>query len=274
VAKELLTDRELRALKPGDPPLYDGDGLRFLPSKTTLVISGQLKFRRPEDGKHDTFSCGKYRKANGRPGLSLAAIRERADDARVKVERGENPKVAKRVATMRKKIDAANVFDVVAADWVAREARRQEWTPAYVTEVKRSIRKHLSDLDDVPVSEIDAPTIAPILRKVERTAPMMLEKVRPRLDAILDYAVEHGMIAGNPLPAVRRGKKKERKHYPAVTDLEGVGAILRAARGADPCKGIQRAHELLVYTALRVSEVIGATWVEFDLDGVDVPAGD
>jgi integrase len=126
----------------------------------------------------------------------------------------------------------------------------------------------------MPVVSIRAATLAPILQTIERTAPMMLEKVRPRLNAILDYAVEHGMIAGNPLPAVRRGKKKERKHYPAVTDLEGVGAILRAARGADPCKGIQRAHELLAYTALRVSEVIGARWDEFDLDGVDVPVGD
>src|SRR6185295_6708977 len=112
---------------------------------------------------------------------------------------------------------------------------------------------------------IKAATLAPILQKIERAAPMMLEKVRRRLNAILDYAVEHGAIVGNPLPALRRGKKVERRHYPAVTDLVGLGEILRAARASDPCKGIQRAHALLAFTAMRVSEVVGARWDEFAL---------
>jgi integrase len=55
-------------------------------------------------------------------------------------------------------------------------------------------------------------------------------------------------------------------HYPAVTDLAGVGAILRAARATDPSKGIQRAHVLLAFTGQRVSEVVGAGWSEIDLD--------
>ena len=126
----------------------------------------------------------------------------------------------------------------------------------------------------MPLAKITAPTMAPLLRAVENKAPMMLEKVRRRLNAILDYAVETGAIPGNPLPATRRGRKAERKHFPAVTSLGGVGAILRDARAADPCKGIQRAHQLLAFTALRVSEVVGARWEEFDLDGVDVAIGD
>src|SRR5262249_29257902 len=54
--------------------------------------------------------------------------------------------------------------------------------------------------------------------------------------------------------------------FPAVTDLIGVGEILRGARAADPSKGIQRAHILIAFTAQRVSEVVGAAWSEFDLD--------
>ena len=34
-------------------------------------------------------------------------------------------------------------------------------------------------------------------------------------------------------------------------------------------QGYSRANVLLEFTALRVSEVVGATWAEFDLDGVD-----
>jgi integrase len=117
----------------------------------------------------------------------------------------------------------------------------------------------------MPFTQLTAAVVAPVLDAIERKAPLMVEKVRPRLVAILDYAAEQGIIVGNPLPRVRRGRKAERRHYPAVTDLPGVGEILRAGRASDPCKGIQRAHLLLVYTALRVSEVIGARWEEFDL---------
>lgn len=149
-----------------------------------------------------------------------------------------------------------------------------QWTPGYRVEVTASLRNHLSALDSLPVTKITAALAAPALLAIERTAPHMVEKVRRRLRVILDDAVEHGIIPGNPLPAVRRRRKLERKHYPAVTGLPGLGEILRAARAADPCKGIQRAHLLLAFTALRVSEVVGATWAEFELDGVDMLIGD
>jgi integrase len=126
----------------------------------------------------------------------------------------------------------------------------------------------------LPVTKLTAALVSPTLLAIERTAPHMVEKVRRRLRAILDDAVEHGIIPGNPLPAARRRRNLERKHYPAVTDLVGLGAILRAARTADPCKGIARAHLLLAFTALRISEVVGATWAEFELDGVDVLVAD
>jgi len=106
---------------------------------------------------------------------------------------------------------------------------------------------------------------------MEDKAPYMVEKVRRRLRAIFDDAVEQGLIQGNPLPAIQRQAKRKKRHYPAVKDLAGLGNILRAARAADPCKGIMRAHLLTAFTSQRISEIVGALWSEFDLDGVDVP---
>jgi integrase len=267
MAKHLLTDRVVRNAEGREKPyrLFDGDGLALWISPTGAK-SWQLRYKL--DGKDQTATLGKY------PTLPLAEARDEADKKRKLAANGKHLTVIKREKKLQRKAERASTFDVVAANWTAREARRQNWTPAYQEEVARSIRNHLADLNGIPLTSINARMLAPILAAVENKAPMMLEKVRPRLDAILDYAVELGAIDGNPLPRVRRGKKKERRHYPAVTDLEGVGAILRAAQAADPCKGIQRAHALLAYTALRVSEVIGAKWDEFDLGGVDVAVGD
>ena len=267
MAKHLLSDRRIRTAKAQAKPyrLFDGDGLALWISPTGAK-SWQLRYRL--HGKEQTATLGKL----GR--LTLIEARVRAEQLRKLAADGEHLTTVKRRDRLQRKADAANTFGVVAVGWMAREARRQKWTPDYLDEVTASLRNHLAELDALPIGKVNAPTVAPLLRRIEARAPMMLEKVRPRLNAILDYAVEHGLLPGNPLPAIRRGRKVARRHYPAMTSLADLGAILRAARAADPCKGIQRAHLLLAFTALRVSEVVGAKWGEFGLDGVDVLIGD
>ncbi len=153
------------------------------------------------------------------------------------------------------------------------EARRVKWTADYRQEVTSSINNHLSPLNELPIGAITAKLVAPLMRTVERNAPDMARKVRQRLRGIFDQAMEEGLILGNPLPTVKRRRAGERSHYPAITDLKGFGQILRDARAADPCKGIQRAHLLLAFASQRVGEVVGAKWEELELDGVDVPLG-
>jgi integrase len=267
MAKHLLTDLKVRNAKPRDKAyrLFDGDGLALWVSPTGAK-SWQLRYRL--DGKEQTATLGKLNL------LTLAEARAKAQEARKLAAEGEHLTIIKRRTRLQRKANAANTFSVVASGWMSREAKRQKWTPDYVDEVAASIRNHLPELGALPVAALDAATISPSLRKVETRAPMMLEKVRRRLNAILDYAVEHGLLVGNPLPVVRRGRKLERRHFPAATKLPEIGLILRAARAADPCKGIARAHLLLVFTAQRVSEIVGATWAEFELDGVEVPIGE
>jgi integrase len=87
----------------------------------------------------------------------------------------------------------------------------------------------------------------------------MASKIRQRLRAIIDYAVEGGIIPGNPLPTPRRGKRNGgARHLPAVLKRDGVGAILRAADTAEACRGIKRAHFLVAFTAQRIGEIVGA----------------
>jgi integrase len=258
MAKELLTDARIRRAKPKDKPYRLADGGRlYLYVATSGVMSWQLRYR--FEGKPQTATLGKY------PTISLADARSKADDLR-KLD-GQHLTEAKRAAKVMRRAARANTFGLIAAGWVARESRRQQWSPGYRREVEASIDNHLSDLAALPIAKITAPLVAPVLAEIEAKAPLMIEKVRPRLHAILDYATELGAILGNPLPVTQRKKKQRaRRHFPAVVDLQGVGEILRAARSADPCKGVQRAHLLLVFTAQRVSEVVGAQWSEFNLD--------
>jgi integrase len=267
MAKHLLTDRRVRTARARAKPyrLFDGDGLALRISPTGAK-SWQLRYRL--DDKAQTATLGKLDR------LTLAEARVKAEAQTKLAGEGMHLTAIKRTVKLQRQADAANTFGAFAAAWIAREGRRMQWTPDYQAEVTASLKNHLQALDPLPVTKITAAVVAPLLLAVEGTAPHMVEKLLRRLRAILDDAVEHGIIPGNPLPAVRRRRKLERKHYAAVTDLPGLGAILRAARAADPCKGIARAHLLLAFTALRVSEVVGASWTEFELDGVDVLIGD
>jgi hypothetical protein len=101
----------------------------------------------------------------------------------------------------------------VAAAWVKSEARRKKWSEDYVGEVEQSLRNHLSDLDERPISSIVASVTAPILHEVEVSVPTMEEKVSRRLYAIMDYAVEIGALVQNPRPRRRRCRRQVTRTY-------------------------------------------------------------
>lgn len=257
MARDLLTDSAIRRAKPDEEKPYrllDGDGL------TLFVAPSGVKswqFRYTHAGKQQTATLGKY------PTVPLAEARKRAEAARNLASEGRHVTVEKRVAKARRAADREQTFEAVAKAWVAVRKRADKWTANYVREVENSLAKHLEKLNALPVSSITAAIAAPYLSKLERSAPDMERKVRQRLRAILDYAVMQGLIAGNPLPNIRR-RRLERTHFAAQTTHAGVGDILRAADAADVGKGVRRAHALLAFTAQRVGEIVPAEWSEID----------
>jgi integrase len=238
--------------------LADGGGLCLYVAPSGLKV---WRFRYHHGGKPQTATFGRYSEKQG-----LAWARDKAADARRLIDEGEHLTRVKAVKKATKRVAAENTFAAVSGDWLKSEARCAGWTPDYREEVAASMRNHLSALDPLPVAEITAAIAAPTFRKMERNTPDMAKKVRQRLRAIFDYAVEGGLIVGNPIPAPRRRKGgAERTHLPATLAKEGVGAILRAADKAEAGKGVHRAHLLAAFTAQRVGEIVGATWTEVDL---------
>jgi integrase len=259
--RNLLTDRAVRTARARHKAyrLADGGGL-FLWVPPTGIKSWQFRYR--HGGKPQTATLGKLSDKQG-----LAWAREKAEEARGRVEEGEHLTRVKALTKANKQAASETTFGSVSETWVACEAREARWTPDYREEVEASLRNHLEKLNALPVAEITAAFAAPHLKRVARNAPDMARKVRQRLRAIFDYAVENGYIAGNPLPAARRRRRgHDRKHLPAVLTKDGVGAVLRAAGRAEASKGVRRAHLLAAFTAQRVGEIVGAKWDEMDLN--------
>lgn len=258
MARHLLSDLKVKNAKPAAKPyrLADGEGL-FLYVASSGVKSWQFRYKLGD--KQQTATLGKLSR------VSLAQARKAAEKARSQADEGRNVTAERRLERARRAASAENTFESVANAWVAVRARRDRWTSRYVVEVQNSIKNHLDPLRLLPVAEITAAMCAPLLAKVERSAPDMERKVRQRLRAILDHAIELGLLRGNPLPSVRR-RRLERKHFATVLDREGVGQILRAADAIDVSRGVKRAHLLVTFTAQRIGEIVPLEWSEVNLD--------
>jgi integrase len=260
VAIHKLTDKAVQNLKPRDDGkgyrVHDGGGLALWVAPTGIK-SWQLRYRL--DGKEQTATLGKL--AN----LPLAQARKKAADLRGVAAEGTHLTQHKHEQRLVKKRQKAETFEAMADAWMAHRGRRKEWTEDYRLQVDRIVKRDLAALLPLPVTRITAAIADGVLEDIGQRAPHMEEKAARFLQAILDHAVRKGAISGNPLPR-RRDVKLVRRNFPAVTDPKRVGEILRAARGADPCKGIARAHVLVAFTAQRIAEVVGAAWSEIDVD--------
>ena len=257
--RHLLNDLRVRNAKPREKAyrLADGDGL-FLFVPTSGARAWQFRYRYL--GRPQTATLGR---ANV---LSLAEARETAQHARKLAASGEHLTVAKRLARVHKQAATSSTFASVARDWINVESKRSGWAPGHKSRVESSLRTHLTGLNSLPVAKITAPLVAPLLNKLESTLPDMAARMRQRLRAILDFAIEQGIITGNPIPARRRGAGGPLRHMPAVLVDAEIGAILRAAERTHVGDGVKRAHLLLAFCAQRVGEIVGATWAEVDLD--------
>jgi hypothetical protein len=241
MAKHLLTDRAIRIAKPRATPyrLADGGNLYLLVAPTG-AHAWQLRYRL--NGKPQTATLGKL------AAMSLADARKAAGRARPLADAGEHLTAVKHASRLKRSRDAKTTFASVAADWQKSEARRAQWSADYRAEVEASIRNHLADLDGLPIADITAPIAAPVLRAVEIRAPLMWEKIRSRLRAILDYAVRSSAAtsSGTRCPPCGAAKNVSANTFPPSPTSQA------SARSCAPRAPLIRAKALLehIYCSL------------------------
>ena len=123
----------------------------------------------------------------------------------------------------------------------------------------------------LPVSAVDTDHILQILEPLWARAPETASRLRGRIEAVLDWAKTRGARSGEN-PARWRGhldkilpktsKLARVKHHPAML-FPDVAAFLKELRAIGGHTAL--ALELIILTATRTSEVLGAKWSEFDL---------
>jgi integrase len=257
----------------------DGRGL-FLSVSAGGRKTWSFCYRFPDPSKDIIGPNGKPKKGYREREMSLGSIdfmdvdeaRDRCVELRRMVRQGIDPMEERDRETrhvIRQQRDgstfkdvAERYIDIKKAEWDASGASEQSW--------RGSLAKHVYPiLGDTAVDRIDRADILDLLLPLWTKVPVTATRLLPRLDLIFSFAIEEGFRSGNN-PADRDSLRKSLpkaskvhspKKHKAMTYAEVPAFVtaLRKQKGVTP-----QALEFLILTALRTSEVIGATWDEID----------
>ena len=119
------------------------------------------------------------------------------------------------------------------------------------------------------VDEVEPADVLRALSPIWLTKAETARRVRQRIRAVFDWAKGAGHRVGdNPVDGVARALPRQSdraKHHAAMPYAE-MPAFLRALHEANASEMTKLALELLILTAGRTAEVVGARWGEIDLD--------
>ena len=211
------------------------------------------------------------------PEVSLADARSEHAEARRLVAKGIHPGQARRrerEEQLRAEIHRAKgSFAAVAADWNA--ATAADLRPATIEQRNREIEKDLMPrFKERAIISIKRLELTAALKEVEARAPEVARNLRNYLWGIFEYAIDSGLIEDNPVPPVRVLRKRSQSNHPALSPLL-LGEFVRKLEAVETINEQTRiAMQLVVLTACRKAEVIGARWSEFNRKAAEweVPA--
>ena len=205
----------------------------------------------------------------GWPDVSLTEARDRARQARRKIEEGTDPIEARKAN--RDTLRATPTFKECAKRTI--EAKRPEWKSAkHADQWTNTLETYANPvIGNMPVDLVELRHVVEILTPLWTEKTETATRLRTRIEAVLAWASVSGFRGGDN-PARWRGnldavlpkpsKVAKVKHHKAMP-FDALPAFMAALRLREGLSA--RALEFLILTATRSGEVRGATWDEFDL---------
>lgn len=208
----------------------------------------------------------------GFPTVTLAHARDKAREARDKIERGVDPMAERKaaraalVAAARRGMtfaEAGKLYLNAKLDAFRNEKHRYQWRATLEQFAYPVLGKR-------PVSEINVQDVLQVLHPIWADRTETASRLRGRIEAVLSWATVSGHRAGDN-PARWAGNLKELLPAPSKIKVQGNQPALGlddaprwflAIRGRDGFGA--RALEFAALTATRSGEVRGASWAEID----------
>jgi integrase len=258
-----LTDRYLDSLKGAGAP-YDIRDKEVPGLRCRVMPSGERTFvllaRFSRDGNPTRRALGNY------PIMSLAEARAKAIGWKRQIKTGVDPAVEEERRRREEEQKRQNSFASVAEQFIA-HCHRQKLRTAAIME--HDLRKtFVAEWGSRPITEIQAEDVKRIIRRaVDRGAKYQAHSDFTLIRRVFNWSLgtdDHGLQV-NPCdrlsPTDLIGVREPRDRV--LTDKE-LRALWHASEKLKYPHGAL--YQLLMLTGLRLGEVCGARWFEFDLE--------
>ena len=257
----LLTNNEPLKAKPRgkDFTLHDGDGL-FLLVKTSGKKLWRFRYQRPGSSNRTNLSLGSY------PALTLAAARQIRDQHLTTLAQGMDPQQQQEQASEQHQIELDSIFSTVATNWF--QIKSRSVTEDYAKDIWRSLDKDVfPTIGAIPVQEIKARTIVEALEPIKaRGALETVRRLVQRVNEIMIYAVNTGLIDANPASGVGMAFEKPKKQNMPTLRPEELPKLMRSITRSNLSLPTRCLIEWQLLTLVRPSEASSTKWEEIDLE--------
>ncbi|WP_455864732.1 integrase domain-containing protein [Pantoea agglomerans] len=242
-----------------DLTLHDGDGL-FMVVKTTGKKLWRFRYQRPATKQRTMMGLGAF------PALSLADARRLRADYLSLLANGIDPQTQAEQVTEQQQIALDSIFSTVAANWFA--LKQASVTPDYAKDIWRSLEKDVFPaIGEIPVQEIKARKLVEALEPIKaRGALETVRRLVQRINEIMIYAVNTGLIDANPASGVGMAFEKPKKQNMPTLRPEELPKLMRSLVMSNLSVSTRCLIEWQLLTLVRPSEASGAQWAEIDLD--------
>ncbi|EAO0631141.1 tyrosine-type recombinase/integrase [Salmonella enterica] len=242
-----------------DLTLHDGDGL-FLIVKTSGKKLWRFRYQRPATKQRTMIGLGAF------PALSLADARGLRADYLALLANGIDPQVQAEVVEEQQQIALDSIFSTVATNWF--QLKSKSVTSDYANDIWRSLEKDVFPaIGETPVQQIKARTLVEALEPIKaRGALETVRRLVQRINEIMIYAVNTGLIDTNPASGIGMALEKPKKQNMPTLRPEELPKLMRSLIMSNLSVSTRCLIEWQLLTLVRPSEASGARWVEIDLD--------
>lgn len=256
-----LTNTEVQRAKADDKDmtLHDGDGL-FLVIKTSGKKLWRFRYQRPVTKQRTMIGLGAF------PALTLANARSLRADYLSLLANGIDPQVQAEVAKEQHQIALDSIFSTVAANWF--QLKSKSVTPDYAKDIWRSLKKDVFPaVGEIPVQKIKARTLVEALEPIKaRGALETVRRLVQRINEIMIYAVNTGLIDANPASGIGMAFEKPKKQNMPTLRPEELPKLMRSLALSNLSVSTRCLIEWQLITLVRPSEASGTRWAEIDFD--------
>lgn len=254
-----LTDIKCKYTKPTDKPQKLGDsGGLYLHVMPNGAKYWRMKYRL--HGKEKLLALGVY------PEVTLSKARDKRDASRKLVAQGIDPSAHKQEQKHLATLNAENTFEPLAREWHAKN--KAKWKEKHGQDILTRLEKDIfPEIGHLPVRDITAPRLLSAIRKMEeRGAHELARRARGTCEQIFAYGIGTGKADRNVALDLRGTLEAFKRGHYAAFDANELPAYLAKLEKNEARLYAQtiRATKLLMLTFVRTSELINATWDEFD----------